>query len=86
MLEYKEFLPVMVEIVFALRARNAAVEARDAEDAEARDAVETYLLRGVPKDNLENIMIRLGPAPPVSCACHEHRRNRVRGSCERTCS
>ena len=63
-LEYREFLPVMVQIVYALRARNAAVEQREREDADAREAAETFLLRGVPRENLERIMARRA-APPL---------------------
>lgn len=55
-LEYREFVPVMVQLVYALRARNAAASAQEIEEAQAREAAETYLLRGVPRETLEGML------------------------------
>lgn len=55
-LEYREFVPVMVEIIHGLKAKaEAQAQAEDEED-EAREAVEMHLLHGMPREDLEAIM------------------------------
>ena len=55
-LDYKEFLPIMTQLVYAMRAKNAVLEARKEEEEAAQAAVESYMLRGVPRDTLMSIM------------------------------
>jgi len=55
-LEYREFVPIMVEIVHGMKAKaDAAASAQEAEE-EAREAVEMHLLHGMPRDELEAMM------------------------------
>jgi Ca2+-binding EF-hand superfamily protein len=55
-LEYREFVPVMVEVVHGLKARESAAEEAEAAAADARAAVEMHLLHGVPREELETMM------------------------------
>ena len=55
-LEYREFVPVMVEIIHGLQARARAAEVREAQTAEARESVQMHLLHGMPRDELEDMM------------------------------
>lgn len=55
-LEYREFVPVMVEIVHGLKAKQVAAAEAEAEEEEAREAVEMHLLHGMPRDQLDELM------------------------------
>lgn len=55
-LEYREFVPVMVEIVHGLKAKEAASREAAREEDEAREAVEMHLLHGMPREELEAMM------------------------------
>ena len=54
-LEYREFVPVMVEIIHGMQAR-ARAEVREVQAAEARESVQMHLLHGMPRDELEDMM------------------------------
>jgi len=55
-LEYREFVPVMVEIVHGLKAKAEAAAAKEEAEEEAREAVEMHLLHGMPREELEALM------------------------------
>ena len=55
-LEYREFVPVMVEIIHGMQARARAAEVREVQAAEARESVQMHLLHGMPRDELEDMM------------------------------
>lgn len=55
-LEYREFVPVMVEIVHGIKAKEAAAREAEMEADEAREAVEMHLLHGMPREELEQMM------------------------------
>ena len=55
-LDYREFVPVMVEIVHGLQARARAAEATEREAEEARESVQMHLLHGLPRDELEDML------------------------------
>ena len=64
-LEYREFVPVMVEIIHGLQARARAAEVREAQAAEARESVQMHLLHGMPRDELEDMMRNVFEAADV---------------------
>eukprot|EP00232_Nephroselmis_pyriformis_P004517 CAMPEP_0182912656 /NCGR_PEP_ID=MMETSP0034_2-20130328/37628_1 /TAXON_ID=156128 /ORGANISM="Nephroselmis pyriformis, Strain CCMP717" /LENGTH=481 /DNA_ID=CAMNT_0025049335 /DNA_START=86 /DNA_END=1527 /DNA_ORIENTATION=- len=55
-IEYREFMPLMVQVVQMVRAKQQAEAEKNFQEAEAREAVEVHLLHGMPRDELENIM------------------------------
>jgi len=55
-LEYREFVPIMVEIVHGLKAKAEAGAAAAEAEEEAREAVEMHLLHGMPRDELDAMM------------------------------
>ena len=55
-LEYAEFVPVMVEIIHGMQARASAVESAEMDAQEARKSVQMHLLHGMPREELENMM------------------------------
>jgi len=55
-LEYREFVPIMVEIVHGLKAKAEAAASQELAEEEAREAVEMHLLHGMPRDELEAMM------------------------------
>eukprot|EP00218_Dolichomastix_sp_CCMP3274_P007625 CAMPEP_0170134698 /NCGR_PEP_ID=MMETSP0033_2-20121228/2054_1 /TAXON_ID=195969 /ORGANISM="Dolichomastix tenuilepis, Strain CCMP3274" /LENGTH=467 /DNA_ID=CAMNT_0010370269 /DNA_START=39 /DNA_END=1442 /DNA_ORIENTATION=- len=55
-LEYREFLPVMVMIVHSLKAKEEAAMAREEAEEAARAEVENVLLHGMPREELEAMM------------------------------
>lgn len=57
--DYKEFLPLMVELIGAMKAKAAAKAARDAAEDEKREAVEAYFVHGLSRDELDAVLRRV---------------------------
>ena len=55
-IEYKEFVPIMVELIQSLKAKEEAMMAKDEDDEAARAAAEEQLMYVLPRDELEKIM------------------------------
>ena len=56
-LSYNEFLPFTVELLQALFAKQEMDHEREETEAEAREEVEEFLLHGMPRSELENMMM-----------------------------
>ena len=55
-LEYREFMPVMVEVIHTLKAKEEAAMAKEAAEEMAREEVEYQLLHNMPREELEQLM------------------------------
>ena len=55
-LEYREFVPIMVELIHSIKAKEDAKAAAEEDEDEAREAVEMHLLHGIPQEQLEQMM------------------------------
>ena len=55
-LEYREFVPIMVELIHSIKAKEDAKAAAEEDEDEAREAVEMHLLHGIPREQLEQMM------------------------------
>ncbi|GHP04881.1 hypothetical protein PPROV_000363300 [Pycnococcus provasolii] len=55
-IEYREFVPLMVGLVQAMKAKEDAEAAKEEEEEEARAEAEEYLLRGMSREQLEQMM------------------------------
>jgi len=55
-IDYREFLPLMVEIIHSLKAKEQAVNNRMGEEQNVREDVEFHLLHGIPREELEAVM------------------------------
>lgn len=58
-IEYREFMPVMVELITAAQARQEAEEEAAADEMEAQFEAEDFFLRGMTADDLEAIMTKI---------------------------
>ena len=58
-IEYKEFLPVMVDILQGVRATAEAQALKDQAEDRVRNAVEDMLVHGMSKEELESLMKRV---------------------------
>lgn len=54
----REFIPVMLELLSAGQAANEAAQATEEKAQAFRDSVEEFLLYGMPKNELEDIMLK----------------------------
>lgn len=54
----REFIPVMLELLSAGQAANEAAQATEEQAQAIRDSVEEFLLYGMPKNELEDIMLK----------------------------
>ena len=66
-IEYKEFVPLMVDIIGAQQAKALAHDAKLEDEAAAREEVELLLLHGLSRDDLE-VRRSLSPTPFSSSA------------------
>lgn len=55
-MDYKEFLPLMIELIGAMKAKAAAKAARASEEEERREAVEAYFVHGMNRDELDGVL------------------------------
>lgn len=55
-IEYREFVPLMVDIIHSLKAKEEALAAQEATDQRTREEVEMHLLHGLPREELEAMM------------------------------
>ncbi|KAJ9511030.1 hypothetical protein QJQ45_002874 [Haematococcus lacustris] len=58
-IQYKEFLPVMVDILQSIKAKGQAQALMQDVEHLVRDEVETVLLHGLPQEELEQLMLRV---------------------------
>jgi len=58
-IEYREFMPVMAELITAARARTEAEETAEYEQMEAQFEAEDFFLRGMSAEELEGIMSKI---------------------------
>lgn len=58
-IEYREFLPVMVDILQGMRADQEAQQMVEEADVLVTDAVEDLLLRGMSREDLEKLMMQV---------------------------
>lgn len=58
-IEYREFVPIMVDLLQAIKARHETSAAMDSMEDELRGQVEDMLLHGVPKQELEEVMLKV---------------------------
>lgn len=58
-IQYTEFVPVMVDLLKSLQAREAAAQVMEQVESEVRTEVEEMLLRGLPQDELRTMMVRV---------------------------
>ena len=56
LIEYREFVPLMVDLLTALKAKEQAAQNRLDEEEATREEVEYHLLHGIPKEELEAVM------------------------------
>lgn len=54
--DYKEFLPLMIELIGAMKAKAVAKAARASEEEERREAVEAYFVHGMSRDELNGAL------------------------------
>ncbi|GAQ80608.1 troponin C [Klebsormidium nitens] len=55
-IQYREFLPIMVQVIHGMRAKALLAASRNADEAQARSTVQTQLLHGMPRAELEAMM------------------------------
>ena len=55
-IEYREFVPLMVGLVQAMKAKEDAEREKEEEEADARAEAEDFLLRGMTRQELEQMM------------------------------
>lgn len=58
-IEYREFVPLMVDLITMLKAKEEAAMNRLDEEEAVREDVEYHLLHGIPKEELEEVMKRV---------------------------
>ena len=56
---YEEFIPLAVDLVQTMYAKMEAEAARMADDAEAREEAQNYLLHGMTKEEVEGVMMEI---------------------------
>ncbi|KXZ53746.1 hypothetical protein GPECTOR_6g663 [Gonium pectorale] len=58
-IQYKEFLPIMVDILQSIKAKEQAKAMMHGVETMVRSEVETMLLHGLPQDELEALMLKV---------------------------
>lgn len=58
-IQYAEFVPVMVDLLQSIRARDAAETVMEQVESEVRSEVEEMLLKGLPQEELKDMMQRV---------------------------
>ena len=58
-IEYREFMPVMVALIVAAQTKEAVEATVAFEDAEAQFEAESFFLRGMSSEDLESLMIKI---------------------------
>ena len=58
-IEYREFMPVMVDLIGAARARDEAEAQREMDEMDAQFEAEDFFLRGMSQEELEGIMKKI---------------------------
>ena len=58
-IEYREFMPIMVDLISAARARDEAEAQREMDEMDAQFEAEDFFLRGMSQEELEGIMKKI---------------------------
>jgi len=58
-IEYREFMPIMVDLIGAARARDEAEAQREMDEMDAQFEAEDFFLRGMSQEELEGIMKKI---------------------------